>query len=85
MALTAGIRREQAHSQSSITAEDRSMITTTVKAMSGSVQKYLRADGLARTGIPNRPKKTTPAGGRRGRRRGLEWCRGGRHGLVTIE
>jgi hypothetical protein len=77
MALTAWVGREQTHSQSSITAEDRSMIMTTIETMSGSVQRHLRADFLALAGIPKRPKENDPSEGTPRPSRGLEWCRGG--------
>jgi hypothetical protein len=79
MALTAGIRREQTHPQSSITAEDRSMITTTIKAMSGFVQRRLKLP-CSGPAYPKDHRKTTPARGRRGSLGFLgAWsmCRGG--------
>jgi hypothetical protein len=46
MALTAEIRREQTHSQSSIIAEGWSMMTTTIILMFGSRQYLFYAVGL---------------------------------------
>jgi hypothetical protein len=60
MALTAGIRREQMHSQSSITAEDRSMMTTTRKTMSGSLQSRLPVNCLARARHAQQAKRKRP-------------------------